>query len=72
MPNALLYQKLKYLVYSSRVSKIPVMSNFNRRLRKMVVETKCLFTLEDGASCFQGKRVDGEEILAHCHKNSKD
>ena len=34
-----------------------------------------LFMVEDGASCFhEGKSVDndGEEVLAHCEKHSKE
>ena len=44
-------------------------------IEKNEVKSKCLFMLEDGASCFhKAKRVDkyGEEIFALCEKHSRD
>ena len=44
-------------------------------IEKNEVETKCLFMLEDGASCstkVKGVDKDGEEVLAHCEKHSED
>ena len=69
MPNALLYQKLKYLRYGSHDVKLNCRFDING------VKVKYLSMLEDGTSCFhEGKIIDndGEEVLACCEKPSKD
>ena len=75
MPNALLYQKLKCLGYSTRVSKVAETSNFNRRLRKMESRLNvCLRLKMVIYGSMKAKRVDkdGVEVLAYCEKCSKD